>query len=206
MKRFKTLVSIILMSCMLLGMTLTAVAADSPETDGIVRRVRSAIDAAGRRVDVRTRAVPEEYKAVAAALDMNMVRELLGDDYVEGMKILDIRDVFIAGDEELVEWPVTITFEVPGVLASTNVGLLRYNKEKGVWEKLPCWAGNGTITATFDSLSLVAFIIDPATAQGVSDDDTSPKTGEASVAVAGVIAMLAVVTACGLGRKKEFGE
>ena len=36
-------------------------------------------------MDVRTRAVPEEYKAVAAALDMNTVRELLGDDYVEGI-------------------------------------------------------------------------------------------------------------------------
>lgn len=206
MKRFKTLVSIILMSCMLLGMTLTAIAADSPETDGIVRRVRAAIDAAGRNVDVRTRAVPEEYKAVAAALDMNTVRELLGDDYVEGMKILDIRDVYVAGDEGLVEWPVTVTFEVPGILATTNVGVLCYNKVKGVWERITAVAGAGTITATFDSLSLVAFIVDPATAEGVSDDDTSPKTGEASVAVAGVVAMLAVVVACGLGRKKEFGK
>ena len=77
---------------------------------------------------------------------------------------------------------------------------------KGVWERITAVAGAGTITATFDSLSLVAFIVDPATAEGVSDDDTSPKTGEASVAVAGVVAMLAVVVACGLGRKKEFGK
>lgn len=104
MKRFKTLMSIIVMACMLLGMTLTAVAADSPETDGIVRRVKSAIDATGRRVDVKTQAIPQKYKAVVDALDMNTVRQLLGDDYVEGMKILDVRDVYVAGDEELIEW------------------------------------------------------------------------------------------------------
>ncbi len=206
MKRFKTLMSIIVMACMLLGMTLTAVAADSPETDGIVRRVKSAIDATGRRVDVKTQAIPQKYKAVVDALDMNTVRQLLGDDYVEGMKILDVRDVYVAGDEELIEWPVTVTFEVAGVLSATNVGILFYNEETGAWEKVICSAGHGTITATFDKLCPVAFIVDPATAEGVSDDDTSPKTGEASVAAAGVVAMLAVVAACGLGRKKEFGK
>lgn len=206
MKHFKTLVSIILMSCMLLGMTMAAVAADSPETDGIVRRVRDAVDGDGNAVKVDTQAVPEKYKAVVDALDMNKVRELLGDDYVEGMKILDVRDVYVVGDEELVVWPVTISFEVPGVLATTNVGVLHYSEEDAEWEKVPSLSGNKSITATFDSLSPVAFIVDPATAEGVSDDDTSPKTGEASVAVAGVVAMLAVVVACGLGRKKEFGK
>ncbi len=57
-------------------------------------------------------------------------------------------------------------------------------------------AGSGTIEATFDSLSPVAFVVDGDAAKTVTTS-TSPKTGEtATAAYAGLIA---VVAALGMG-------
>lgn len=61
-------------------------------------------------------------------------------------------------------------------------------------------AGQGTITATFDSLSPVAFVVDKNTAASSS---TSPKTGESmAVTMAAVVVVVAAAGAFAF-RKKE---
>ena len=110
--------------------------------------------------------------------------------------------------------PVTLTFNVAGVKATDYIVVLHNNN--GVWENIPCTVGDGTVTATFTSLSPIAIVklsADTKTA-GTNNDgnnnggntttDTttttpadgtavSPKTG----AQMPVVAILAVIFAAG---------
>lgn len=62
------------------------------------------------------------------------------------------------------------------------------------------FGGQGTITATFNSLSPVAFVVDKSTSASV----TSPQTGEHSMVVLlGAVAVVAACGAVGLSRKKR---
>ena len=67
---------------------------------------------------------------------------------------------------------VTITFQVNGVKAGQKVSVL-HQTASGAWEVLPATAGDNTITATFTSLSPVAFVVEGSAADGT----VSPKTG-----------------------------
>lgn len=184
---------------LVLMMGFQAVAADSPSTDGIVTEVIQAVDKNGNAVEVDVLPLPEEYRQLAEEIkDPAMLRAVLGSLYVDGMEVIDVRDVVIVGDASLVEFPLTITFKVPGVLATTKVAVLHY--VNGAWQVEPSKAGNGTITATFDSLSPVAFVIDKNTS---SSAVTSPETGErTAVPAVGTVVIVAVIGAV-LLRKKE---
>ena len=107
--------------------------------------------------------------------------------------------------------PVTLTFKVAGVKATDYIMVL-HNKN-GVWENIPCTVGDGTVTATFTSLSpvvIVRFSADTKTAGSSNGNTTttttdtttttaqdgtavSPKTG----AEMPVVAILAVIFAAG---------
>mgnify|MGYP000718349986 FL=1 len=113
------------------------------------------------------------------------------------MEVVDVREVTVTGDN--VEFPLTITFKVPGVLETTKVAVLHY--VDGAWKQETAKAGQGTITATFDSLSPVAFVVDKNTAASSS---TSPKTGE-SMAVT-MAAVVVVVAAAGAFAFRKKGE
>ena len=65
----------------------------------------------------------------------------MGDQFVEGMEVVDVRNVVVVGDESQVNWPIDITFEVPGVLTTTKVAVLHYSDEKQAWEVVPSKAG-----------------------------------------------------------------
>ena len=144
--------------------------------------------------------LPEEYKHLAEEIkDVSALKAVLGSAYVDGMEVIDVRDVVIVGDTSLVEFPLTITFKVPGVLSTTKVAVLHY--ADGAWQVEPSKAGNGTITATFDSLSPVAFVVDKNTS---SSAVTSPETGEnTAVPAVGAVVIVAVLGAAVL-RKKAF--
>ena len=117
----------------------------------------TSVDKNGRSVEIDVQALPEEYKHLAEEIkDVSALKAVLGSAYVDGMEVIDVRDVVIVGDASLVEFPLTITFKVPGVLSTTKVAVLHY--VDGAWQVEPSKAGNGTITATFDSLSPVAFV------------------------------------------------
>ncbi len=81
---------------------------------------------------------------------------------------------------------------------TTKVAVLHY--VDGAWKQETAKAGQGTITATFDSLSPVAFVVDKNTAASSS---TSPKTGESmAVTMAAVVVVVAAAGAFAF-RKKE---
>ena len=191
--------------CFALGMT--AVAAPSPSTDGIVQEITTSTDANGNAVDVDIVELTEEGKAATQQLDeAAFVKEMVGTDFVEGMEVLDIQEVEVIGDKSLIEWPLTLTFKVPGVVETTKVAVLHYDVEKKAWEKVDSKAGNGTIEATFYSLSPVAFVVDQNTMGSAASTGsaTSPKTGESTVVMGfALVALLAAGGAWALSSKKR---
>lgn len=161
-----------------LAVGLTALAAPSPSVSGVVTS-GTAVDSTGKIVDLVISELPEKYQAIAEQLNSkDMLKSLLGDAYVDGMTVIDVKDVSVIG--EGIVFPVTVTFDVPGVIATTKVAVLHYDTDKEAWEVVPSKAGNGTIEATFDSLSPVAFVVDKNTMAS----STSPKTGESTTTMA----------------------
>lgn len=158
-------------TCLTLGMSVLA--APSPTSTGLVR-TGSGVDKNGNSVEI---VVSAATQSVATA----DLPSLLGSGYVNGMTVVDVKDVSVVGDASLIQWPVTITFNVAGVTSSSKIAVLHY--VDGAWKSVSCSAGEGTITATFDSLSPVAFIVDTATSSVSAtsgSSTTSPKTGDFS--------------------------
>lgn len=197
----------VMAAVMVCAMGMTAFAANSPTASGVVNKVPSAVDKNGNAVKVEIRAIPEEYKEVAQEIkNIDKVKEVLGNQFVEGMEVVDVQDVLVVGDKSKLEFPLTLTFEVPGVLSTTKVAVLHYSDEKKAWEVVPSKAGNGTIEATFDSLSPVAFVVDKNTSASAagSDSVTSPKTGEGMTAsILGISAIVLFAGAVVCLRRRE---
>lgn len=191
-----------------MSMTVFATEVESPSTGSVVAGAveGASVDDNGTYVEVVVETV--EASLLAEIDYINETTELqavLGSSYSEGMEVAEIREVYIEGDQTLIKWPVTIVFQVEGVTANTEVAVLHYYN--GVWEVIDCVAGAGTITASFESLSPVAFIIgetvDTTDSGTDSDTTTSPETGEMNaVMIATIVAGLALATAYTF-RKKE---
>ncbi|MBS6939657.1 MAG: LPXTG cell wall anchor domain-containing protein [Lachnospiraceae bacterium] len=198
--RLKKLVSAAAAAILALSMSLTAVAAPSPGVSGVVTvdSVNNGVDGNGNKITATLGEVPAEYQdAVAEVRKPETLKALLGSAYKDTMSVVDVRDVIVPDGTV---FPATITFKVPGVTASTNVAVLHYDTDKKAWEVVDSKAGQGTITATFNSLSPVAFVVDKSTSASV----TSPQTGEHSMVVLlGAVAVVAACGAVGLSRKKR---
>ena len=196
----KKLTAVLCAAVLCLSTAVSVFAQPSPEVSGVVTGISAGINADGDAVEVTLSEVPAEYQAaVEQVKDSAFVQNLLGDAFVEGMQVVDVKDVTVP---EGTVFPVTITFNVTGVTADSHVAVLHYDTEAGAWEVVESKAGNGTITATFDSLSPVAFVVDGNAAAGstaagassqTSGSATSPKTGETSV-----LSMAAVIAAAAL--------
>lgn len=198
-KNIRKVFGLVLAAALTVATTMTAFAAPSPSTSGAVTKTTAATDANGNAIDVTISEVPAQYaEAVTEVKNIETVKQLLGADFKEGMKVADVKEVTVP---EGTAFPATLTFAISGVTANTNVAVLHYNGT--AWEVIKAKAGDGTITATFDSLSPVAFVVDQNTAAGTAKDGTSPKTGEPIVAVAGVAAVLALCAAFVVYRKRE---
>lgn len=204
----KRLLSAIAAGVLACAMSFNVMAADSPSTGGVVQEVTNAKDADNKSVEIIVEKLTSDGQAAAEEVKKTeTLKSVLADQYVEGMQVLDVQEVSVVGDKTLVKFPVTITFTVPGVVSTTKVAVLHYNKQ-GVWEVVPSQAGEGTITATFNDLSPVAFIVDKNTSSSTTGTGngsaTSPKTGESFAVIGlGVIALLAAGGAYGLSRKKR---
>lgn len=194
-KLTKKVLGIVLAGTLSIAMGITAFATPSPEKNAIVTEYTEAVDKNGNNVEIIIENLTEEGKEAAKLLqDKQTLKEIIGDNYVDGMEVIDVRKVRAIGNPV---FPVTITFKVPGVLASTNVAILHY--ENGAWTEEPSKAGKGTITATFDSLSPVAFVVDKNTSASSTE---SPKTSETpTVAVALVVGIVALASAVMLKKK-----
>ena len=194
-KLTKKVLGIVLAGTLSIAMGITAFATPSPEKNAIVTEYTEAVDKNGNNVEIIIENLTEEGKEAAKLLqDKQTLKEIIGDNYVDGMEVIDVREVRAIGNPV---FPVTITFKVPGVLASTNVAILHY--ENGAWTEEPSKAGKGTITATFDSLLPVAFVVDKNTSASSTE---SPKTSETpTVAVALVVGIVALASAVMLKKK-----
>lgn len=191
----KKLTAVLCAAVLCLSTAASVFAQPSPEVSGVVTGVSTGTDANDNAIEATVGEVPAEYQAaVDQVKDLTFVQNLLGDAFVEGMQVVDVKDVTVP---EGTVFPATLSFNVTGVTADSTVAVLHYDTAAGAWEVVESKAGNGTITATFDSLSPVAFVVDGNAAAGASSQTsgsaTSPKTGETSV-----LSMAAVIAAAAL--------
>lgn len=198
---------IALMSAAIFAATtvMTAFAAPSVTVSGVVSGVQSATDKNGSEVAIKVENVSEtdfteEVTAVEEIKNIENVKEVMeasGVEFEEGMQVADIKNVIAP---EGTVFPVTITFNVEGVTAKSRVSVLHFDTAKGAWEVVESKAGERTITATFHSLSPVAFVVDKET---VANGATSPQTGEPiTLALAG-LAICAGAVGMGVTAKKR---
>lgn len=198
--RLKKLVSVAAAAVLALSVSLTAFAAPSTNVSGIVTVAPGgSVDANGNQITAGIAEVPAEYQSVVAEVRKPAtLKALLGDKFKDTMSVVDVKDVTVPAGTV---FPATITFNVAGVTANTAVEVLHYDTTKNAWEVVKSEAGSGTIKATFNSLSPVAFVVDKSTS---SASTTSPKTGESSMVVLfGAVAVVAACGAVGLSRKKR---
>ncbi len=196
MKKIKRLAGICAAAVLALSMSLSAFAAESPSAEGIVISGKTA-DANGNTVQVTLEEVTDT--AVKAMLDdADYLEQVIGDEYVEGMKVADMKDVSVPDGTPM---PVTIEFEVNGVNKNTKVVVLHYNGTE--WEKIKVDAVDyRSVTATFDSLSPVAFILDKVD-ETASVGTTSPKTGMSPLVVMAAFGAVICVAGAAALTKKE---
>ena len=181
---------------MALSMSLGAFAAESPSAEGIVISGKTS-DANGNAVQVTLQEVTDAT-AKAKLDDADYLKQIVGDEYVEGMKVADMKDVSVP---EGTPMPVTIEFEVNGVNKNTKVVVLHYNGTE--WEKVKVDAVDyRSVTATFDSLSPVAFILDKVDTTA-SVGSTSPKTGMSPLVLMAAFGAVVCVAGAVVLTKKE---
>lgn len=201
-RKMRKFCGLVLAAVFTVSTALTAVAAPSPSVTGTVTQTTAATDANGNAIKVSISEVPAKYaEAVTEIKNIERVKELLGNSFKEEMKVIDVKEVTVPDGTA---FPATLTFSVSGVKADTNVAVLHYDGSQ--WEVVDAKAGNGTITATFDSLSPVAFVVDQNTVNSApAANSNSPKTGESSVAaVMGIAAVAAILAAFVVYRKRSF--
>lgn len=196
--RFLKTAAAVMAVVMCLGMTVFA--APSPSgSDFVVGGISNAVDADGNDVSgfLEVTELPDEYADAAAQIrTAEGLQAAMGADYNENMIVLDIVEARVVGDASQVKFPVTITFQVNGVTASTRGTILHYTGNE--WEKIPTTMGEGTMTGTFDSLSPVAFVVDKTTLTGGT---VSPKTSAQSAAAVALLGLLAATAACGMKKR-----
>ena len=143
----KRLLSAIAAGVLACAMSFNVMAADSPSTGGVVKEATNATDKAGASVSIKIKTLPTEVQAVAEEVKKpEKVKEVLADKYVEGMYVMDVQEVVVEGDASQVQWPVTITFSVPGVVSTTKVAVLHYNGS--AWEVVDSKAGTENVIVT----------------------------------------------------------
>lgn len=197
MKKIKRLAGICAAAVLALSMSLGAFAAESPSAEGIVISGKTS-DADGNTVQVTLEEVTDTA-AKAMLDDADYLKQIIGDEYIEGMKVADMKDVSVPDGTPM---PVTIEFEVNGVNKNTKVVVLRYNGTE--WEKVKVDAVDyRSVTATFDSLSPVAFILDKVD-ETANVGTTSPKTGMSPLVIMAAFgAVICMAGAVALTKKER---
>jgi hypothetical protein len=224
----KKIFNVVMATVLTVAMGVTAFAANSPTASGVVT-ANTGKDANGKEIYYTVEPVKAEYaSAVAEIKTVDGLKAALGSAYVDGMEVVDVRSIVLHEKEIAtyamdggVAFPLTLTFSVPGVVKGTKVAILSY--VNGIWQMLQCVAGDGTISAVFDSeaqFEAVAFVVDKNTTAGggqtsgknnqtaLGDNGTSsttngtatnskvsPKTGENTVIPVVMFAAIALLAA-----------
>ena len=190
----KRLMALACVAVLTLGMSMTTLATNPSVQAGIVTGVEGAKDKDGTSAKVIVEAIHDTHEHDEEkdyiSTDANVKKELdklnVEVKANEKIQVMDVKNVEIEGDASLIKFPLTITFKVNGIKAGDKVILLHHVSDAKGWEKLDTITGNGTVTATFNSLSPVAFI--------KLADATSPTTGEpVSLMLAGAVVALGTV-------------
>ena len=190
----KRLMALACVAVLTLGMSMTALATNPSVQAGIVTGVEGAKDKEGTSAKVIVEAIHDnhehdeekDYISTEANVKKELANLKVEVKTGEKVQVLDVKNVEIEGDASLVKFPLTITFKVNGIKAGDKVILLHYVSDAKGWEKLDTITGNGTVTATFNSLSPVAFI--------KLADAKAPATGEPiSLMLAGAVVALGTV-------------
>ena len=175
MKKFFKLATAMAAVVMILGSSVTTFAATSTSTVNATASDVSAVtastkDGAAVSVSAVTETVVTDAQKAAVAL--------VGQDADKNAGTVQVEKVFEL--KATLTGPTDITIAVPGITAGQKVAVL-HQKADGTWESRPVTdVSNGSVTATFDSLSPVAIVT-----------YASPKTGE-SLPVAGAACIIAL--------------
>ena len=181
----KKILAVLCSAVLTVAMTVTAFAQPSVVASGVVTGINKAVDADGNTIGeikidpIESRfdnLTDEQKKEVETIKTLDKLKEVLGDKYQDGMSVVDLKDVYLYGDAD-VKFPITITFDVLGVTSSSKVEVLHYDTTASKWEVLESSVGEGTITATFNSLSPVAFVVDNQTAAAIDKANAGTTTG-----------------------------
>lgn len=117
-----------------------------------------------------------KYSDVLKALNTEAgLKKILGNYYKEGTALE------VVGGPINVEGvaPVTVEFAVEKVTKGDTIYVLHYDSEKKEWEVIiPNAVGDQYVSATFGSLSPVAFVKATRLSGEGNNDGKSPKTGE----------------------------
>lgn len=187
----KKIFNVVMATVLTVAMGVTAFAANSPTASGVVT-ANTGKDANGKEIYYTVEPVKAEYaSAVAEIKTVDGLKAALGSAYVDGMEVVDVRSIVLHEKEIAtyamdggVAFPLTLTFSVPGVVKGTKVAILSY--VNGIWQMLQCVAGDGTISAVFDSeaqFEAVAFVVDKNTTAG--GGQTSGKNNQTALGVNG---------------------
>lgn len=118
------------------------------------------------------------------------------------VSVLDQFDLSASKDITTSQFPLTITFNVPGITKDMNVKVLHF--ENNAWKDVTVSVGDGSVTAKFSSLSPVAIVkLAPASTTTGGSGATSPKTGETGRTALAVGALLAASVGIALIAKKK---
>lgn len=206
----RTKITKLLAAVMILVMSLsmTAFAADSPSGTNVVGSMTGATDKDGKDISSRlaVRSVSDssmsQYSDEASAIMTRAgLQRALGSDWNENMVTTDVRVIEKIGDGD-VALPATVTFSMKGVTKGSTVFVLCYNAETGEWEKLPVVVGDGVVTVTLDRLpAMLAFVVDSTTVTGGVGSATSPKTSASVATMVALLGIGAMVAACGLKKR-----
>ena len=219
----KKLLTALLVAAIAVIPTMTAFAEPSnPSVEGETIEILEAYDADGKLIEapqvLRVREILESQKAPVAEVEKPAnLKLLLGDKYSDTLQIIEEYDVYIydVPEKEEIEWdspeceikfPVTITFNVPGVKADSEIYVLHGHDSLTVeeWHVMNIKAiEDGKVTLEFTHLSPVVFLADNTTEDGgTTDTPASPSTGESNVVLYVALIVVAAATVAVVTRKK----
>lgn len=189
----KRSLGIVLALVMALVLGTSAMAASSIQASGIITGA-DAWDAEDTGWDLLITDLHEEDEWLVDDIsDPDTMKEVLGDDYHDGLEVIDAVDISIVGDISKVVWDVTAELEVEGVTEDTEIYMVHWSDDEE-WELVPIEVGDGYITATFDDLSPFVFISD-------EDLDKAPQTGQPMTTAAVVMVFAAAATLVVVSRR-----
>lgn len=157
----KKLLTAVLSMVLCLGSAMTVMAAPSPTYQNTYQATSGSVEDYVAAASSEVKAAYESYQAATASGDeqayKSFVKAQTGADVdkVTASGIIDVVRPNVS-DEQLAKG-IVVTFPAAGVHANSQVIVLHL-KNDGTWEQLPVSAvGDGTISATFTSFSLVFY-------------------------------------------------